>query len=853
MCGVVGLIFERNRADFGQIAGELLRTLEYRGYDSTGAAIQGEGDSVDLRKDVGAPSNLVHRLGITSLPGQILCGQVRWATFGAVDAVNAQPHVVRCKTYMYGAHNGNVTNCDPLKAWLIAQGHDVKSDNDGEMVVHAVEHGFAARLEVASPAQRKDPEVRRKLMRGAILEAASRLHGSYAAVLVDPISRTLWAVKQGSSLYFGTGADSTGGQFRVASSDLSSVLKLTRTLVPLGEGEFAEFTATYHQVYRIAHHAERPDDAVPIDRKSVRSFLRTADTGLVAPFTTFMQQEIFAEEDTCRSVVRLFSGGSRLAHSLAPLMDQLGAEPKAQLRKAIADLFEATSDVALRGVLERLHRLPVAQGLVASLAAQLGGMDRHDQALCSAEQGLLADLLALAGSAAQRQSVRLIDGILEHDEAVAYGRAVEELTQRCAQAVANHRRIFVLCCGTSFHAAKTAALFYNEIAGCEITPLLPGEFRAQAARSLRDGDVVIAVSQSGETKDLIDVLNDIIRGGRDVSRVAVVNNVNSTLAQEKSHLVLPLRCGPEIAVAATKSFTNQLAVFYCLALRLGEVLAQQKGDAGVHIDLEMLAERRHLLPELPELIRTTLATTNTGLDAAAEILYLVPSLHILATRLVAVAKEGALKVREVVLNHTEGFEASEFKHGPNTILGVNTVYGIAQVSRALEAAAKLAADMGEVEAQQGVARQVSRELAHMLHTGDARTVDRSSIFQALYADYPLLFVTGPDPRDVDLTISQINTHKIRGATCVVLAEEDARLRQAATKPPADNPNYTALVVPLPTTGDTLMTAFTASVALQHLALKMSLRKMAYLDALGMRDHGVHPDVPKNVSKSITVD
>ncbi len=851
MCGVVGLIFERNRPDFGQIAGELLRTLEYRGYDSTGAAIQGEGDEVDLRKGVGAPSNLVHRLGITSLPGQILCGQVRWATFGAVDAINAQPHVVRCKTYMYGAHNGNVTNCDPLKAWLTAQGHDVKSDNDGEMVVHAVEHGFAARLEVASPEQRKDPEVRRKLMRGAILEAASRLHGSYAAVLVDPISRTLWAVKQGSSLYFGTGADSTGGQFRVASSDLSSVLKLTRTLVPLGEGEFAEFTATYHQVYRITHHADRPDDAVPLERKSVRSFLRTADTGLVAPYTTFMQQEIFAEEDTCRSVVRLFSGGSRLAHSLGPLLQQLGEDPKAQLVNSIADLFDATSDVALRGTLERLHRLPVVEGLVAGLSAQLGGMDRQDHALCSAEQGLLADLLGLASSAAQRQSVRLIDGVLEHDEVQAYGRAVEELTQRCAQAVANHRRIFVLCCGTSFHAAKTAALFYNEIAGCEITPLLPGEFRAQAARSLRDGDVVIAVSQSGETKDLIDVLNDIIRSGRNVSRVAVVNNVNSTLAQEKSHLVLPLRCGPEIAVAATKSFTNQLAVFYCLALRLGEVLAEQGGD--ISIDRAMLAERRQRLPELPELIRTTLATTNTGLDAAAEILYLVPSLHILATRLVAVAKEGALKVREVVLNHTEGFEASEFKHGPNTILGVNTVYGIGQVRRALEAAAKLAAELGEAESQQGLARQVGRELAHLLHANDNRSVDRSSIFEALYADYPLLFVTGPDQRDVDLTISQINTHKIRGATCIVIAEEDARLRQAATKPPADNPNYTALVVPLPTTGDTLMTAFTASVALQHLALKMSLRKMQYLDALGMRDHGVHPDVPKNVSKSITVD
>src|SRR5688572_10835979 len=146
MCGVIGLIYERGRDDLGLIAAELLRTLEYRGYDSTGAAIQGaEGEEVDLRKDVGAPSAMVHELGIVKLGGQILCGQVRWATFGAVDRANSQPHVVRCKTHLYGAHNGNVTNCDDLQRWLRAEGHQVLSDNDGEMVVHTVEHFFAQR------------------------------------------------------------------------------------------------------------------------------------------------------------------------------------------------------------------------------------------------------------------------------------------------------------------------------------------------------------------------------------------------------------------------------------------------------------------------------------------------------------------------------------------------------------------------------------------------------------------------------------------------------------------------------------------------------------------------------------
>src|ERR1044071_8165807 len=247
MCGVIGYIASTHREDLGLIAAELLKTLEYRGYDSTGAAVQGDDESIVLRKGVGAPSVMVEKLGITALAGSILCGQVRWATFGSVDDLNAQPHEVRCKTHIYGAHNGNVTNCDDLKAWLTAEGHDVVSDNDGEMLVHTVEHEFAAAL-------RDESGDRCAAMSRAIVKAGARLKGSYAAVVVDPVSRTVWAIKQGSSLYFGLGDD-----FAIASSDLSSVLKLTQQLVPMSEGEFAEYTETSHALYRVR-------DGAPVER-----------------------------------------------------------------------------------------------------------------------------------------------------------------------------------------------------------------------------------------------------------------------------------------------------------------------------------------------------------------------------------------------------------------------------------------------------------------------------------------------------------------------------------------------------------------------------------------------------------
>ena len=132
-CGVLGLALPKVSLKMGQYASNLLKALEYRGYDSTGAAFQGETTEITLLKDVGAPSTLVKTLGIEKQSGKIFCGQVRWATFGFVDKKNAQPHEVKCKRHIYGAHNGNITNTRELKSFLMNEGHFVQSDNDGEM------------------------------------------------------------------------------------------------------------------------------------------------------------------------------------------------------------------------------------------------------------------------------------------------------------------------------------------------------------------------------------------------------------------------------------------------------------------------------------------------------------------------------------------------------------------------------------------------------------------------------------------------------------------------------------------------------------------------------------------------
>lgn len=186
-CGVLGMALPTVSIHLGKHASQLLRALEYRGYDSTGAAFLKENKEITLLKDVGAPSTLVKTLGIEKQAGKVFCGQVRWATFGFVDKTNAQPHEVKCKRHLFGAHNGNITNTRELKVFLSNEGHTVLSDNDGEMLVHSVEHYFDIELDKAG--NPTAAEARKACMRRAIIQTAEMIIGSYAAVIVDPKPR----------------------------------------------------------------------------------------------------------------------------------------------------------------------------------------------------------------------------------------------------------------------------------------------------------------------------------------------------------------------------------------------------------------------------------------------------------------------------------------------------------------------------------------------------------------------------------------------------------------------------------------------------------------------------------------
>ncbi|MCK9335070.1 MAG: SIS domain-containing protein, partial [Candidatus Cloacimonetes bacterium] len=607
--------------------------------------------------------------------------------------------------------------------------------------------------------------------------------------------------------------------------------------------------------------------------------LRAEDVELLPEFEYFMEQEIYAQSESTGKLIKLFQGGSNTGKSMLKIIDSAGVRDL--LTKSMLEILGETNPESKLKRFDDLCASKTVQDFYASAQKDYSAIfdvavkeDFDKKYFFSNEKNIFIELMGKEYDQQRLIIAKALDSISEQVDVSEFEHSVQDFLSLIKNTISNNRNAYSIACGTSFHATKIAALFFNEIAKIELIPILPGDFRGEYSYSIKDNDLIIGVSQSGETKDLIDIFNDIDSTNLDVRKVVLVNNMNSTLGQEKSDVAIPILCGPEIAVPATKSFMNQITLFYYLAIRIADMKLKE-----LDTDLdpnerkqrqEMLVRRFKSLADIPMLLKETVVKTDDMIDSMAAKIYMEPSLHILATKISGVAMEGALKIRETVLNHAEGREASEFKHGPNTILGKNTVFGVKHVRSFVRSFSQLIDDIDEQANAKGISAKEQKDLlkalADYVFTHNMpfnlsaagtelfnKTVQGQDFFEPLYRNYPLIYVTGPDERDVNLTISQINTHKIRGSNTYVIAEENEHLLKNASLNPNEAGYYHWAYVMLPKTGDSLMTCFSATIVLQLLALRMSIRKMKKLDLLGVKDHGVHPDVPKNVSKSITVD
>jgi glucosamine--fructose-6-phosphate aminotransferase (isomerizing) len=567
---------------------------------------------VELRKDVGTIEDVDRLLGLSKMKGDRGIAQLRWATYGAPNKVNAQPHF-GCEEVFYGAHNGNIHNFVEYRRELIESGHTIRSENDGELCVHAVDKYYE---------QTGD-------MFEAVRLSTHDLKGAFAFAVGRSDQEEIYAVKMGSTLVAGVAENAT-----IVSSDLPSILPLTNRIIYLTDGEMLSLTHDEVKVFRV-------EDGKQLDRKPEvsRVHARAAEK---SGFPHFMLKEI-------------------------------NEQPK------------------------------VVQELM---------------------------------------------GVLEGQQNERWLKLLEDAS-----------RHYLIACGSSYNAGIVGTYYFNRLAGLPIIHALGGQFEPMYGNSMGSDSLSILVSQSGETKDILNVLNLVYENDFGKT-LGIVNVIGSTL-MFKANSYVPMTCGYEISVPATKTYYSQSIIFAYLAAKLGE----RNG----HLDSSEAKSFIHKLRnDLPKLTQTTIDRTGIIAKNLAKTLIDVKDLYCLGYGFTdGVAREGALKIKEICYNHCEGMYSSEFKHGPLSIV-----------------------------------------------------TDK----------YPVIFVTTTE--DSWMVINHINEVKARSGRTIIVGEQEGSLLPYV----ANTSDY--LTVP---PSDVLLNPLLDVIPLQLLSYFLSV------------DIGINPDLPRNLSKTLTVD
>jgi glutamine---fructose-6-phosphate transaminase (isomerizing) len=288
----------------------------------------------------------------------------------------------------------------------------------------------------------------------------------------------------------------------------------------------------------------------------------------------------------------------------------------------------------------------------------------------------------------------------------------------------NCRRLVVVACGTSYHAGLVGRYAIEEWARIPVEMDIASEYRYRNP-VVGPGDLVVGITQSGETADTLAAMR--LARARGASVVAVTNIMGSQATREADG-VLFTRSGLEISVAATKTFTAQVAAMYLLALRMAEL----RGTLPAERRRELIAQ----IKRLPHAIAELLDAGSEAVDRVAErfkdaqfFLYLGRHAGL------PVCLEGALKLKEISYTATDAYAAGEMKHGPIALLDEGTpVVVVATESPVLE---KVISNMQEVRARGAAVIAVGSEAAAPHADAVLRVPDADAMLQPLLAVIPL--------------------------------------------------------------------------------------------------------------------
>lgn len=247
------------------------------------------------------------------------------------------------------------------------------------------------------------------------------------------------------------------------------------------------------------------------------------------------------------------------------------------------------------------------------------------------------------------------------------------------------KRIIITACGTSWHSALLGKFILEHETGIPVEVDYASEFRYRNP-IIRKGDLVVAISQSGETADTLAALGEAKNKGAET--LGIVNVVGSTIAREVDSGIY-LHAGPEIGVASTKAFTCQIAALLVLALYIRQ-------EKKMPLDKKLLAE----LESVPDKIKEVLSQADEIKKIARKFKDSKNFLYLGRGMNFPVALEGALKLKEISYIHAEGYPAAEMKHGPIALVDENMP--VVFISPKDKTHDKILSNMEEIKARKGI-------------------------------------------------------------------------------------------------------------------------------------------------------
>lgn len=283
--------------------------------------------------------------------------------------------------------------------------------------------------------------------------------------------------------------------------------------------------------------------------------------------------------------------------------------------------------------------------------------------------------------------------------------------------LAKTKRIVIVACGTSWHAGLVAEYIFEELARINVEVEYASEFRYRNP-IIKEGDFVIAISQSGETADTLAAIE--LAKSKGATIIGVCNAVGSSIPRA-THAGAYTHAGPEIGVASTKAFTAQVTVLAMMAI----AVARKKGTLHEDTFRRLLFE----LERIPSKIETVLKTDEKIKEIAAKFKDSRNFIYLGRGYNFPVALEGALKLKEISYIHAEGYPAAEMKHGPIALIDEEMpVVFIATKDSSYE---KVVSNIQEVKARKGKVISIVTEGDKLIPTMADYTIEIPAMHEAL--------------------------------------------------------------------------------------------------------------------------